>query len=56
MGGGVGCGAYILSKNENFTWYYTDLYMFAFIIETLEAHLIISHTGPRSLVDKRVDS
>ena len=29
---------YILSKNENFTWYYTNLYMFAFIIETLEVH------------------
>ena len=29
---------YILSKNENFTWYYTDLYTFAFIIETLEVH------------------
>ena len=31
---------YILSKNENFTWYYTDLYMFAFIhvIEILEVH------------------
>ena len=30
--------SYVLSKNENFTWYYTDLYLFAFKIETLEVH------------------
>ena len=29
---------HILSKNENFTWYYTNLYIFAFIIETLAVH------------------
>ena len=29
---------HILSKNENFTWYYADLYMFAFIIETVDVH------------------